>query len=282
MRLRIRHTTVYRYSQEVVFGPHWLMIRPREEHDLRIESSRLEISPAHSLRWRTDAYGNSIALVHLQKPAAQLRIDSEVTVKHFEPNPFNFLLVPEAVNYPFQYHPQEYPDLAPCLVPLYPADEAEVRAWLAPFLPASGSTPTLNLLTALNQAVRSDFTYVRRDEPGIQSPAETLGKKSGSCRDYAALFMEACRHLGLAARFVSGYAHNPKEAHGSTHAWAEVYLPGAGWKGFDPTAGILACDLHVPVAVARDPGQATPVSGTFSAPGECVGLDVDVQVQEVP
>jgi transglutaminase-like putative cysteine protease len=283
MRLRIRHTTIYRYSQEVVFGPHQLMIRPREEHDLRIETSRLEISPAHTLRWRSDAYGNAVALVHLHTPAAELRIDSEVTVKHFEPNPFNFLLEPDAVAYPFRYAAREEPDLAPCLVPLFPADEEAVRAWVAPFLPAQAraTTPTLDFLTAVNQAVSTDFTYRRRDEPGIQAPSETLAMRSGSCRDYATLFMEACRHLGLAARFVSGYAHNPRFAHGSTHAWTEVYLPGAGWKGFDPTAGILACDLHVPVAVARDPAQATPVSGSFSTPGECIGHEVDVQVQEI-
>jgi transglutaminase-like putative cysteine protease len=280
MRLRIRHETVYRYSQAVTFGPHRLMIRPREEHDRAIESSLLEISPRHSLRWRSDAYGNSVAVVSLLEPAGALRIVSEVVVKQFEPNPFNFLLDPSAENYPFTYSADEAPDLAPCLLRLYPAD-GTVADWLASRWDGK-ATPTLSLLTTLNREVRECFSYVRREEPGVQSPAETAARGGGSCRDYAVFLMEACRHLGLAARFVSGYVHNPELDHGTTHAWTEVYLPGAGWRGFDPTAGILACDLHVPVAVARDPAGASPISGSFSAPGECVGMDVDVRIEELP
>ncbi|MDE1171323.1 MAG: transglutaminase family protein [Verrucomicrobium sp.] len=280
MRLRIRHHTVYRYAEAVSFGPHHLMLRPREGHERVIESSRLLVSPAHTLRWRSDAYGNSVAIADFSTPSEVLQVESEVVVRQLVSNPFDFLLDPHAVSFPFSYDAGERADLEPCLEPLYP-DEAEiVRDWLDAAAPAP-PVETLAFLDALNQAMRRDFQYQRREEPGVQTPAETIAKRSGSCRDYATLFLEACRQAGLAARFVSGYVYNPNHDHGSTHAWAEVYLPGAGWKGYDPTAGLLACEIHVPVAVARHPAAAAPVAGVFYGPGRCLGMDVTVQVKEV-
>jgi transglutaminase-like putative cysteine protease len=283
MRLQISHITVYRYSEPVFFGPHRLMVRPREGHDLTIESSRLEIFPAHRLRWSHDALGNSVASVDFTQSSDELRVYSEVVVKHFESNPFNFILESYATNYPFQYTPMEFPDLAPFLKSQWPEEEGTVREWLSKFFTPGRSMPTVDLLMEMNQAIRQNFVYNQREEPGVQSPAETLRIRGGSCRDYATLFMEACRHLGLAGRFVSGYLNMPEaqSQHGSTHAWTEVYLPGAGWKGFDPTGGIMACDLHVPVAVARRPEDAAPVSGTFSAPGYAMSMQVSVHVQEL-
>jgi len=281
MRLKIRHATVYRYSEAVHFGPHRLMIRPREEHDRAIESSMLEIFPPHQLRWQSDVYGNSVAVVNFLQPSETLRIVSEVVVKQFEPNPFNFILDPRVVDYPFAYDDEELPELEPFRAKLYPQDTEAMVEWLAPHWPGHGSRPTIDLLLGLNQAINTGMQYVRREEMGVQSPGETLQLGSGSCRDYAVFLIEACRHLGLAARFVSGYVHTSDE-HSSTHAWTEIYLPGAGWKGFDPTSGILASDLHVPVAVSRHPGGASPISGSHSSRSAFIDLDVAVKIEELP
>jgi transglutaminase-like putative cysteine protease len=282
VRLNIHHTTSYRYARTVNFGPHLLMVRPREGHSLHIESSQLEIYPEHRLRWIQDIYGNSIARVEFPKASNELRVISQVTVQHYDGNPFDFILAPHAVTYPFTYDAIEQPDVAPYLIPDFPDAAAAVKEWIRPFSQPGAAVPTLDLLTQLNQEIRVDFGYARREEAGVQNPAETILKGSGSCRDFAVLFMEACRHLGLAARFVSGYLHTPQDPggqHGSTHAWADVYLPGAGWKGFDPTGGMLACDLHVPVGVARHPAGAAPISGSFSGGLEnFLGMQVDVQV----
>jgi len=140
------------------------------------------------------------------------------------------------------------------------------------------------LLDKMNRAVVDHFTYVKREEPGVQAPSETLAHHSGSCRDYAALFIEACRYLGLASRFVSGYLHAPATEAGnaSTHAWAEVYLPGSGWKGFDPTIGEVTGARHIAVAVARHPESVPPVSGSFTGPNDTSpALSVDVRVQRL-
>jgi transglutaminase-like putative cysteine protease len=145
-----------------------------------------------------------------------------------------------------------------------------VRQWIRPFLTPAGTAGTLEFFTALNRSVPLFFQYTRREEPGVQSPGETLSRRSGSCRDFALLFIEAARQLGVAARFVSGYLchglnhESSGPAADATHAWAELYLPGAGWKGFDPTIGALAADLHVRTAVARTPAQATPVTGSYT------------------
>ena len=282
MRLNILHTTSYRYARAVTFGPHLLMVRPREGHSIHIENAKLEVYPDHRLRWIQDIYGNSIARVEFSQPANELRVVSEVTVHHYDGNPFDFILAPHAVTYPFSYDAIEQPDVAPYLIPDYPDAGPAMKEWIRPFWKSGGAVPTLDLLMQMNREIRGDFDYVRREETGVQTPSETLQKGSGSCRDFAVLFMEACRHLGLASRFVSGYLHTPQDSggqHGSTHAWADVYLPGAGWKGFDPTGGMLACDLHVPVGVARHPAGAAPITGSFSGGLEnFLGMQVDVQV----
>jgi transglutaminase-like putative cysteine protease len=250
VRLNIHHTTSYRYARTVNFGPHLLMVRPREGHSLHIESSQLEIYPEHRLRWIQDIYGNSIARVEFPKASNELRVISQVTVQHYDGNPFDFILAPHAVTYPFTYDAIEQPDVAPYLIPDFPDAAAAVKEWIRPFSQPGAAVPTLDLLTQLNQEIRVDFGYARREEAGVQNPAETILKGSGSCRE-----------------------------HGSTHAWADVYLPGAGWKGFDPTGGMLACDLHVPVGVARHPAGAAPISGSFSGGLEnFLGMQVDVQV----
>lgn len=284
MRLNIVHITSYEYAAPVAFGPHRLMLRPAEGHDVQITASRLAISPEHRIRWIHDVFQNSVALVEFTAPAAELRIESGATVTHYETNPFDFVLEPGAVRFPFVYDPAEAFDLAPWLHREHPGDDAAIRQWVRPFLDANGGAQTLDFLAALNRAVPRMFAYRRREEYGVQPPGETLQSRSGSCRDFAWLFIETARALGLAARFVSGYLCEPSAAPGaiaagSTHAWAEIYLPGAGWKGFDPTSGVLTAQDHVRVAAGRLPAHAAPVTGTFRGdPSAFRRLGVEVRV----
>jgi len=282
MKLRIQHRTTYRYSEPVQFGPHRIMVRPREGHDIQIEQSKLEVSPAHRIQWSQDVYGNDAALIQFTEPASELVIYSDLILNHLETNPFDFFLEPEAVMYPFVYDPETTLELSGLLHLVYPEDAAAVREWLVGFWFPGQKIDTLVLLQQINSAIKYGFRYEVREEQGVQSPAETLKKKSGSCRDFATLFLEACRCLGLAARFVSGYMLSGASGlDASTHAWAEVYLPGGGWKGFDPTLGLLPTWQHVPVAVSRHPENAMPVTGSFSGTAKAMGIEVDVRVEEI-
>ena len=251
-RLDISHVTEYQFSSPVSLQSHRLLLRPRESHNVRIESSILEILPAYTLQWKRDVLDNSVALVSFPEPSARLRIASSVVIQHYEDNPFDFLLDDYAVIHPFDYAEEDGIELAPFLQPIYPSDREAVQHWLDG-LDRPRSLQTLTLLDRMNREIAGHFAYQVREEPGVQPPAQTLARNSGSCRDFAALFMEACRHLGLASRFVSGYlfTFDTDAGNASTHAWAEVYLPGAGWKGFDPTSGEVTGNRHIAVAVAR-------------------------------
>lgn len=279
-RLVVSHLTNYVFSEYVTLEPHRLLLRPREGHDIRILSSRLEISPAHLIRWHRDVYDNNVATVTFQEAANSLSIFSEVTLEHYEDTPLDFVVAEYAVDYPFQYQSREEADLSSYLVLNYPEEQQSLWNWLVNSSLANGPVQTYVLLDRLNSWIYQNLAYKVREEPGVQSPGETLNEGSGSCRDYATLFMELCRHLGLASRFVSGYLHAPSTemGNGNTHAWAEVYLPGPGWKGFDPTSGDLTSKQHIPVAVARHPEWAPPVSGTFIGSSQTPALTVNVQV----
>jgi len=174
------------------------------------------------------------------------------------------------------------PDLVTARSRHYPGDE--VSRWAARFVSSTGSTGTIALLTAIAVSIRREFTYVRRPEKGVQRPEDTLQRRSGSCRDFALLMMEAVRSLGFAARFVSGYIFTPDAADvsgGATHAWVQVYLPGAGWVDFDPTNSVVGNRNLIRVAVAWDHGQALPLWGSYTgAASACLGMDVDVSVTE--
>jgi transglutaminase-like putative cysteine protease len=280
-RLRISHLTEYQFGSPVTLLPHRLLLRPREGHDVHIETSKLEIAPAHTVKWHRDVFDNSVAVASFPEPAALLTIASEVVIQHYEEAPLDFLVEDHAVNYPFLYQGDERPDLLPFQQPAYPNDQKAIRDWLRELGFGSGPCETYAMLDRLNRAIGESFTYVVREEEGVQPPAQTLHERRGSCRDYAALFIEACRDLGLASRFVSGYSHGAASESGSaaTHAWAEVYLPGPGWKGFDPTSGELTGAHHIPVAVARHPEAVPPVAGSFVGPaGWLPVLIVNVQV----
>ena len=280
LRINISHVTEYRFPSTVTLLPHRLLLRPRENHNVRIESSVLEISPAHTLQWKRDVLDNSVALVGFTEPADRLRVASSVVIQHYEENPFDFLVDDYAVNHPFDYAEEDRTELAPFQQSVYPSDWDAVQRWLDG-LGLRQPMETFALLDRMNRAIASGFLYQMRELPGVQPPALTLASNSGSCRDFAALFMEACRFLGLASRFVSGYLFAPSTEAGnaSTHAWAEVYLPGAGWKGFDPTSGVVAGNKYIAVAVARHPEAVPPVAGSYLGPtGQQPTLNVAVQV----
>jgi len=279
-KLMVSHLTEYTFANFVTLEPHRLLLRPREGHDIRILSSRLDITPAYKIRWHRDVYDNNVATVTFQEAASYLSILSEVTLEHYEEAPLDFVVADYAVNYPFQYQAREESDLAPYLQPNYPADQAFLHIWLEQTGIGQGPLESYVLLDRLSKWIAQNLNYRMREEPGVQTPGETLSSGSGSCRDYAALYMEICRLLGLACRFVSGYLHAPGTGigYGSTHAWAEVYLPGPGWKGFDPTIGELTAIQHIPVAVARHPEWIPPVAGSFVGSTQTPTLTVNVQV----
>jgi transglutaminase-like putative cysteine protease len=284
LHITIEHSNRYRYTKPVEFTKHRLMLRPAEGHGLRIHAASLEISPAHTISWEHDVFYNSVAHVNFDAKATELVISSRYQLEQLNLNPFDFVMEIYANDLPFAYQDDDAADLAPYMAAQHPADEPAVRAWLAEFLDAHGRAKTLDLLLALNGAIAERFNYGRREAPGIQPPAETLKLGTGSCRDFALLLMEAARHLGLAARYVSGYLCSmqgseapPHVADNATHAWTEIYLPGAGWKGFDPTCGILAAGFHVRVAATRNPAQATPIRGSYLGDGSLfAGMDVAI------
>jgi transglutaminase-like putative cysteine protease len=285
--LTVRHLTTYRYSEAVQLGEHRMMFRPRESHDLRLVSTSLDIHPRPSrLRWLHDVFDNSVAIATFAEPSLQLRFESLVTLEHLEPPLPHYALEVEAQTYPFTYPDDERPDLVRGISRHYPGDA--VSKWAARFLSTDSLTDTMAMLEAISLGIRSEFTYVRRPEKGVQRPEETLKRKSGSCRDFALFMMEAVRSLGLAARFVSGYIFVPEVSRtttvggGATHAWMQVYLPGAGWIDFDPTNSIVGNRNLIRVAVAWDHGQALPLWGTFiGAASSFIGMDVEVNVTEV-
>ena len=271
---------------------HRLMLRPRNSHDLRLLSATLGLSPpAASTRWAHDVFGNSVAKVDWEPGLGvqTLRLVSTLDLEHFPASGglAQIQLDPMAETWPFSYANEEFPDLAWLLERHHRDPERRVEAWARRFLRAGGPTPTLELLSAMTRAIKAEFYYTTREAEGTNPPLDTLASGQGACRDFALLMMEACRSLGLAAQFVSGYLYDealvdsvvPLVGGGATHAWCAIYLPGAGWVEFDPTNGLVAGRNLIRVCSARTPEQAVPVAGGFiGAAGDFIGLTVDVQV----
>ncbi|MFQ5775565.1 MAG: transglutaminase N-terminal domain-containing protein [Kiloniellaceae bacterium] len=283
-RLTVKHTTVYRYARPVTFNEHRLMFRPRDSHDMRLLSTGLTIAPPARVRWLHDVFGNSIAIASFAEAAERLHLESVFTVEHFGLSEAEFPIESYARTVPFSYPRDEVPDLGRTIERHYEDAEHTVDAWVRRFLAPDGWTETDALLVAMTRAIHQNFAYQTRSN-GIQTPAETLKRMAGTCRDLALLMMEAVRSLGMAARFVSGYLYDPAldgaergmVGAGSTHAWVQVYLPGSGWVEFDPTNGLVGGPNLIRVAVARDPSQAIPVQGTYTGSKEDF-LDMSVEV----
>ncbi|MEO6245941.1 MAG: transglutaminase family protein [Opitutaceae bacterium] len=274
MFLRVTHVTRYDYSQPVSFAPHALYLRPRETTRQRLHSFDLTLTPAARRVATNDAEDNALDWAYFETAslARALECRTEFLVETLDANPFNFFLKPTALTFPFTYDASEAYALGPSFAPPHGTDSAQLAAWLAVHF-AAPPRDTITFLTALNSAVHSALAYTRRDEPGIQTPAETLARGGGSCRDFAIFFIALCRHLGIAARFVSGYLHEPPDpaipnpVPPVMHAWAEVYLPGAGWRGLDPTRGMFCNDHFVPVAHTALAENINPIQGNFFSAG---------------
>lgn len=290
----ITHTTTYRYAKPVSFGEHRVMFRPRDSHDLRVLATDLVVSPQARVRMIQDAFSNSVALVQPEGKATELKIVCSFTIEHARSNNLELPLSPSAEHYPFAYTVDERFDLEHYLRPHYDDPEGKLTSWARQFIRTDGPTGTRDLLVHMNQHIRDNFSYAARDEEGTQSPLVTLEAGSGTCRDFALLMMEAARRLGVASRFVSGYLYDPAldnanteesstvVGSGSTHAWLQTYLPGAGWVPFDPTNNLLGGYHLVRVGVARDPKQAAPIAGSwFGEPDAYLGMSVEVSVRRV-
>ncbi len=282
-RIEITHTTTYRYPQPVRFMEHKLHVRPREGHDIRIEASALHITPAFSIDWQRDVFGNSVAIVNFSEESDLLEIVSTVVVEHYETTICMLELAESARSFPFEYDPMEQIDLVSYQTPVFPEDSAHIDNWLGEFYQAGTSIGTQTFLTQLNERIANGLRYEVRNEPGVQPPKRTLSNAMGSCRDLATLFIETCRRVGLASRFVSGYLVSSAAVQDvTTHAWGEVYLPGAGWRGFDSTSGHLVGGDHIGVAVHRHPEAVTPVSGSFVGHIEArARMEVHVHVEKL-
>jgi len=272
IHVALNHVTHYRYDRPINVGPQIVRLRPAPHCRTRILSYSLKVTPEkHFINWQQDPQSNYLARLVFPEKTTELRIEVDVVAEMSVINPFDFFLEPHAEKIPFDYRePALLHELAPYLVtqPLTPAFAAYLAA-----IPREPKA-TVNFLVELNQRVYTDINYLIRLEPGVQSPEETLEKGSGSCRDSAWLLVQLLRHLGLAARFVSGYLiqltpdvkaldgpSGPAADFTDLHAWCEVYLPGAGWVGLDPTSGLFAGEGHLPLACSPEPSSAAPVSG---------------------
>ena len=282
--LKIRHTTTYCFNKLVRLQPHRLMLRPRENRELLLISNEIVITPSAKITWAQDVFGNAVATATFQTMTSTLVIDSVAELQLAAVAWPVFDIDVSAMSYPFKYSDAEWTDLGALSVPQIAGDSGKLKAWAQAYV-RSNPTDTLSLLKDLSEGVSATISYQSREEEGTQTPSETLSRGWGSCRDIAVLFAEAVRSLGLGARIVSGYLYKPDQntvganAAGATHAWTEVYIPGAGWITFDPTNRSVGGFNLIPVAMVRDIRQAAPVSGSFiGTADDFTGMSVEVVV----
>lgn len=273
IRISIRHTTEYRYRRPVQLTPHLVRLRPAPHTRTPVHHFSLNVRPGkHFVNWQQDAFGNFVARYVFPEPTRLFEVDVGIVADLVTINPFDFFLEDYAGSWPFEYPPQ----LARELAPYFEAVDSGplLDEWVASV--DRTKTPTVDFLVDLNQRLERDIGYVIRMEPGVQTPDETLACAIGSCRDSGWLLVQILRRLGLAARFVSGYLVQLKPDVESLdgpsgaaadftdlHAWAEVFVPGAGWIGLDPTSGLFAGEGHIPLACTPDPVSAAPVTGAY-------------------
>jgi transglutaminase-like putative cysteine protease len=273
---KIRHATTYAYSSPVSLGPHQLYLRPRGDHRLKVRSSGLMLSPPAQVVWRNDLYGNSVAIAQFAGETQQLDIISELEVETFPRSEEQRRHLLDSGG--TLYSPRERRLLGAFIEQTQATTDA-VRGWISRG-PSGVVKGEYERLLECAARIRHEFDYRVRFEPGLQSPIETLGLHSGTCRDFAELMIAAARSLGCAARFVTGYVFTPNAAPGSSspHAWAEVYLPALGWVELDATNGLVDDGDLVPVASAVDGAELTPISGAFTGMGANAILSVGVDV----
>lgn len=277
----IHHETRYAYDRLVHLEPQTIRLRPAPHGRTPIRSYSLQVEPTeHFLNWLQDPSGNFLARIVIPNPVRALRVTVDLVAEIAEIDPFAFFVAEEAADWPFVYESEMAEELFPLRV-IQPPDP-RLADWIAS-IPRT-SVPTVDLLVGLNQRIHQFLEYQVRLEPGVQTPEETLSLGRGSCRDSAWLLVVLLRHLGIAARFTSGYliqlsSDDPAEDRGDLHAWAEAYIPGAGWIGLDTTSGLLAGEGHVPLASSPRPQNAAPISGRL---GPCVvTLEHDIRVERL-
>lgn len=283
MRVRIAHQTAYRYREAVALGPHRLMLRPRESREVRLVSHEVTLSPKATATEAYDVFGNAVSTCSFEVKAKSLVIDCVTELDHSAEVWPIFDIAASAIYFPFRYTEDEWADLGQLSAHQYPDPTGHLAEWARSFI-RSSPTDTLSLLKDLCAGVADRIRYQERDGEGTQAPTETLDRGQGSCRDLATLFTEAVRSLGFGSRIISGYLVTPdtqvgSPAAGTTHAWSEVYLSGAGWIGFDPTNRSVGGKNVIPVAVGRSIRQVMPVVGTFVGPADALeGMSVYVDV----
>ena len=282
MRFEISHTTVYTFSRPVFLEPHTVRLRPRCDGTQHLLRFALEIEPQSAgLSEGLDAEGNAAAHVWFGGLTDRLSVATRVAVETLRENPFDYVLGGPAND----CLPMTYPDgLRPSLEPFLSREKPDpgIDAFARAVAAEEGMRP-LAFLRALNRRITETCRMVVREEGEPQPPEVTLTKERGACRDLAVLFMDACRALGLAARFVSGYQEgDPSGGRRDLHAWAEVYLPGGGWRGYDPTLGLAVADRHVALAAGSHPSLAAPITGTFRGAGASSRLEAHIQIEVSP
>lgn len=278
-KLRIHHETVYTYTRPVKFGPHRVVLRPREGHDLRVENMALTTAPKAEIRWIRDVFGNSVALLRFARQASVLRIVSDVEIRRTSPYPHRRHDT-KPTPYPPAYDPLEHAVVSAYRAVTYPDDTEAVAKWVSQIAPKRPADVE-QMVRTINQAIFRRFRYMRREEKGVLSPAQTIATGAGSCRDFATLLLDAARSVGIAGRFASGYMESSAAVmgQGSTHAWVEIYLPGHGWRGYDPTLGTETDDRHVATGLSNHPRGVMPVSGSFfGKPSEFTTMGVSVRI----
>ncbi|MGI0483797.1 transglutaminase family protein [Pantanalinema rosaneae CENA516] len=286
----LEHTTTYRYRNPVTFGEHRAIFLPSVGFVGRLLTYSLETNIPSKVRWMMDTLSNNVALIEFSQPASELMVTYRLQGEHFGiPAIAEFPLDSRAKEVPVQYTPDEWLDLSVFMRPHADDPDGSVAAWAKSFV-IGDQDDTLDVLHRMMDTIRHTLTYQARDAEGTQAPGETLRSQSGTCRDYAWLMIEALRRLGFACRFVSGYLYDAAldggeigmTGSGATHAWLQVYLPGAGWRAYDPTNKLTAGFDLIRVAIARHPGQVIPLSGSwFGNAGDYLGMDVNVTIRKL-
>lgn len=282
-QIHLIHETNYTYSQSVQFLPHRLVLRPREGHEVRLISLDLKTTPPSTISWSRDMLDNSIALAEFDAPSNSLQIRSEFTVS-VPPSPHEGL-PPIFVPHSSTIEGIEQLVATPYLQYIYPPEVRQLRAWFSATGLAPAPGQTCAIFDDMAILIHRTIGYNRREETGVQSPAATLRLGTGSCRDMAVLMIEISRSLGYPARFVSGYLEsaNSKVGRGSTHAWAEIYLPERGWTGYDPSIGKRTGPGHIAVGVSHHPRGVMPVTGGFNGlSGIGTSLKVKITTRRLP